>query len=78
MSQTKWESVKEAVTNTGVAFTVSLLFHKLLVADWQVEWVNNGRELTDWWAAVWITVFYTVMSLLRNYIIRRCFNKDEK
>lgn len=74
MSQSRLQSMLEAASNTFVAFALSMTFHKFLVADWQVEYVQNGGELTDWWAALWITVFYTVLSLLRNYIIRRIWS----
>lgn len=78
MKQTKWESAKEACSNTGMAFIISLLFHKAFVSKWQVWWVEDGGLLTDWWAAFWITCFYTILSLFRNYIIRRWFNKGDE
>ncbi|MBV7268394.1 DUF7220 family protein [Winogradskyella luteola] len=66
MSQTKKQSLKEAVTNTAVGFVISYLstfaifplvgFHS-----------NPSKNLV-------ITIYFTIISILRSYVIRRWFN----
>ncbi|MGI9250805.1 MAG: DUF7220 family protein [Pseudohongiellaceae bacterium] len=73
--QSKWESLREAMLNTGVAFLLSLLCQRFIVAPLQLQHQQAGGDLTDWLPAVLITIFYTGISLARNYFVRRFSNR---
>lgn len=65
--QTKKQSFIEAITNTAVGFGISL-------AATFIIFPLVGVATTPF-KNVLITVFFTVISILRGYIIRRIFNK---
>lgn len=70
MTQTKKHSLLEAVTNTAVGFVISLgstfiIFPLVGVPS------SAGKNLL-------ITLFFTVISILRGYILRRFFNRQSQ
>lgn len=67
MQQTKKQSWLEAITNTLIGFVISLLATFFILPLWGVE-STAGQNLG-------ITIFYTGISVLRSYVIRRFFNK---
>jgi uncharacterized membrane protein len=67
MSQTKKNSLLEAVTNTFIGFLTTLLVSPLIY--WICDVSVSLPKMT------WITVLFTVVSVIRNYVIRRWFNK---
>lgn len=75
--QSRMESLKEALGNTGVAFVLSLISQRYLIAPLQDWHVQAGGELTQWLPAILITVYYTLLSIGRNYVIRRLGNRRQ-
>ena len=75
MNQTKKDSLKEAFSNTAAAFILSLLAHKYIVSALTGEYIESGGVITDWSVALFTTLFYTALSLGRNYFVRRVWNK---
>ena len=68
--QTPKESAQEAVVNTGSAFVISWMSHFLIIAPLVKFFdADYGGVIT----AFWITLFYTVLALARNYTIRRIY-----
>ena len=69
--QTKKESWREAYRNTFAAFIISMMAHWLIVAP-VLQWnADRGGDNTTLVVAFFITCFYTALSLVRNYLIRR-------
>lgn len=69
--QSKLQSFIEANTNTAVGFCLS-------VASW--HWVipvliPQLEPHSGWDTAIGVTFFFTVLSVARNYVIRRIFNR---
>lgn len=67
MIQTPWESFVEALTNTFWGFVTAFAVN--IVAMW-----SAGVAFTLW-QNVWIVTVHTVVSVVRNYIVRRRFNR---
>lgn len=65
--QTKKQSLTEAITNTAVGFIISLAATFVIFPLVGVESTGTKNVI--------ITVFYTVISIARGYLIRRIFNK---
>jgi len=65
--QPKKHSLIESITNTLVGFIISLLVQLIIypVLDIEVKFHQN----------IIITVVFTVVSIVRGYVIRRYFNK---
>lgn len=65
--QSKKQSFLEAITNTAVGFIISLAatFVIFPVVGVQSTGLKN----------IVITLFFTVISILRGYVLRRFFNK---
>lgn len=70
MSQTKKQSLIEAITNTVVGFIISLISISIILPIMGFE-STTGQNLT-------LTVYFTVISICRGYILRRIFNKPRK
>lgn len=68
--QTQKQSFIEAITNTAVGFGISL-------AATFVVFPLVGVATTPF-KNVLITIFFTVISILRGYIVRRWFNSKDK
>lgn len=66
MSQTKLGSFVEAWANIGVGFTINFVCNMLV-------WPIFGLHMTAS-VAFWGGVIFTVVSLVRQYVIRRWFN----
>ena len=67
MTQSKKQSLTEAVTNTFVGFGVSL-------ASIFIIFPLVGIESTPI-KNIGITAYFTVISIVRGYVLRRWFNK---
>lgn len=65
--QSHKHSVAEAVFSNIIAFGISYGIN-LLVLPW------FRRELTDGEAALWLTLLFSVVSIVRGYLVRRLFN----
>jgi hypothetical protein len=66
MSQSKVGSAVEALTNTGVGFVIAL-GAQMWIADWYGLGTTFAQDLG-------ITTFFTGISILRGYAVRRFFN----
>ena len=68
--QTKKYSVVESITNTAVGFIISLLIQLIIypLMNIPVQFHQN----------IIITCVFTLVSILRGYIIRRLFNIKQK
>jgi len=65
--QTRKHSIKEAVVNTFIGWLSTLIF------SYPIYWVCgvkcNGWQLNS------VVLCFTALSVVRNYVIRRWFNK---
>ena len=68
--QSKKQSLIEAITNTSVGFLISLGATFVIFPIVGIE-SNTGKNII-------ITIFFTVISILRGYLLRRLFNKKHK
>ncbi len=68
MKQSKKDSLIESMTNTAIGFTISL-------ASTFIIFPLVGIQSTGF-KNVLITIFFTVVSIARGYVIRRYFNKN--
>lgn len=60
----------ETIVNTSVAFIMSLAVQHFVVGP---VVSSSGVDYTTFWVSSLITIFYTTVSILRNYIIRRLY-----
>ncbi|MGI9251334.1 MAG: DUF7220 family protein [Pseudohongiellaceae bacterium] len=75
--QTKLESLREAAMNTACAFLLSVLSQRFIISPLQEAHYLAGGDLTDWIPAILITGYYTLLSVGRNYLIRRIGNRRQ-
>lgn len=68
MSQSKKNSLLEAVTNTAVGFMISLSATFIIFPLVGIE-SSAGKNIL-------ITLFFTVISIARGYLLRRLFNRQ--
>ena len=68
MKQSKKHSLYESLANTGVGFILSVLAWEFIVAPF------IGFDKEGFGDGIGITLFFTVLSVVRNYYIRRYFN----
>lgn len=66
MEQTKKLSFIESVTNTFIGFVITLLISPAIYWLCDVNITYTKMTLT--------TLLFTIVSILRNYVIRRWFN----
>lgn len=67
MSQSKKKSFIEALVNTFVGFLTTLLVSPFIY--WICDVKISFPEMSV------VTLLFTIVSIIRNYIIRRWFNK---
>lgn len=67
--QTKKGSFLEAASSTAIAFAVSACAWEFIVAPAILAGYVDVRD------SIIITLFFTVLSLLRSYVIRRIGNR---
>lgn len=67
--QTKKQSLTEAITNTGVGFAISLLSIFIIFPVFEIESTPMKN--------VGITAYFTVVSIVRGYVLRRFFNRKK-
>lgn len=70
MTQSRKNSMLEAVANTAIGFALSMVLQMIISAAYGL----NTTIAID----LQITVAFTVLSLARSYVIRRFFNRGEK
>jgi Fe2+ transport system protein B len=66
--QSKFMSFVEALTNMVIAFAISC------AAQYYIVPIITGKQFTLVQSA-WIVVMFTVLSLVRQYLLRRLFNR---
>lgn len=70
MSQSKKQSLLEAITNTAVGFGISLLSIFIILPLLGIH-STPGKNIA-------ITLYFTVISIARSYVLRRFFNRVKK
>lgn len=65
MSQTKVQSIKETLCNTGVG----------LIGSWLITVTCIKHIAEPYTAATAAAILCTIWSIVRGYYIRRCFNR---
>lgn len=68
--QTKKQSLTEAITNTAVGFGISYVSTFLIFPVLGIV-TSPGTNLI-------IVIYFTIISILRGYVLRRVFNKKLK
>ena len=69
LGQSKWVSLLEANTNTFIGFFITLLVSPL---------IYTLVGITYTFSQLWVvTMLFTLISVLRGYVIRRWFNKSQ-
>ena len=72
--QTKKESLREAVTSTGVGFIISLLVQFIITTPFTYYAVAEYGTTGALVSSIVITLYMTKLSVLRQYLVRRWFN----
>lgn len=70
MSQTKRQSLKESICNIVIGYTIAVISQVLIFPLVGVQATLNQN--------LQIGVYFTIISLLRSYAIRRYFNGKEQ
>jgi hypothetical protein len=65
--QTKGKSLLESIVNTAVGYAVTVIFSPLIY--WICDVKVNFTQINL------ITILFTFLSIGRNYVVRRWFNK---
>lgn len=68
--QSKKRSFKEAIVNTFIGMMITFTISPFLY------WIHNVKISYPVMGS--LTISFTIVSIIRNYIIRRIFNKKEK
>lgn len=67
MTQSRIDSVMETVTNTAIGYGIAVVANAVILPALLDVEVSMGDNLL-------IAAFFTVISLIRGYVIRRVFN----
>ena len=68
--QTKRQSLIETLTNVGIGWFISFIANMLVLPLF-----GYNINLTD---GVLISIIFTVISIIRGYVVRRWFNSKDK
>ena len=68
--QTKKQSLIESLTSTTIGIIIGIVLNLTILPIF-----GYPVSLSD---SLWISVIFTVVSIIRSYIIRRWFNSKEK
>ena len=68
--QSKRESLIETLTNVGIGWFISFIANMLVLPLF-----GYNINLTD---GVLISIIFTIISIIRGYVVRRWFNSKEK
>ena len=68
--QTKKQSLIETLTNVGIGWFISFIANMLVLPLF-----GYNINLTD---GVLISIIFTIISIVRGYVVRRWFNSKEK
>lgn len=67
--QTKKYSMLESITNTGIGLLTTLIFSPVIYSMIGMEYTYKQLGMA--------TVLFTILSIIRGYIVRRWFNKKK-
>lgn len=67
MNQTRLGSLIEAMMNVAIGFVINFVANMLILPAF-------GFTSLTWQTNLWIGLAYTVVSVVRSYVIRRWFN----
>ena len=67
--QSRRRSITESLTNIAVGMVVAVASQYLIFPMFGIE-ITFGEHM-------WITVWFTVISIVRSYLLRRYFNKGD-
>lgn len=70
MAQSKKDSVIESIVGTSIAFCISTCTMAFIVSPLFSLKTNFGEDIA-------ITAIFTVISIVRSYVVRRLFNLKE-
>jgi hypothetical protein len=73
VNQTRLGSLIEAVFNLAIGFSINFTANLWLIPVFVVG-ADGAPAHIDWWANWWMGCAYTVISLVRQFAIRRWFN----
>ena len=68
--QSKMDSLIETLTNVGIGWFMSFIANMLVLPLF-----GYNINLTD---GVLISIIFTIISIIRGYVVRRWFNSKEK
>lgn len=68
--QTKTHSILESVTNTAIGLLTTLVFSPIIYSMIGMEYTYSQLGMA--------TILFTILSIIRGYIVRRFFNKKTK
>ena len=68
--QTKRQSLIESLTSTTIGIIIGIVLNLTVLPMF-----GYPVSLSD---SLWISVIFTIVSIIRSYIIRRWFNSKEK
>ena len=66
-AQTKWHSILESTFNTVIGLITTLIFSPIIYSLVGIQYTYSQLGAA--------TVLFTVLSIIRGYVIRRFFNK---
>ena len=70
MTQTRTMSLVESLTNVAVGYALAILTQIIVFPIFSIE-VSVSQNLT-------IALIFTVVSVLRSYVLRRVFNRGKR
>jgi membrane protein implicated in regulation of membrane protease activity len=65
--QTKTHSILESITNTGIGVLITLIFSPIIYSMVGMKYTYSQLGMA--------TILFTILSIIRGYIVRRFFNK---
>ena len=68
--QSKKQSLIESLTSTTIGIIIGVVLNLTIlpIFGYPVSWSDS----------LWISVIFTIVSIIRSYVIRRFFNSKEK
>ena len=69
MKQSKMQSFSEVLWSTAIGYLVSLLSLFVILPILGIESTMNKNMI--------LTLYFTVVSVIRGYVVRRWFNKNQ-
>jgi hypothetical protein len=66
-TQSRWNSILESLSNTAIGMLTTFIFSPLIYKAVGMQYTYSQLGA--------VTILFTVLSIVRSYIIRRYFNK---